>query len=173
MAHANGYIPVNLAIQAGCDSIEHGFFMGRDNLNIMADKQIAWIPTAYTMKSYSEILKNKNPEYDICLRNYFDQLEQINYAKQIGVIVLPGSDAGTCGINHGQGLIQELKVLSELGYSVQNLIKMAAYNSARHSVFEENFIIKPDNIASFIAVKGKPEELIDNLLMNKIVYKLE
>ena len=32
MVHANGKLPVNIAIESGCQSIEHGFFMGKKNL---------------------------------------------------------------------------------------------------------------------------------------------
>ena len=49
MVHANGRRPFQTAVAAGCDSIEHGFFMGNDNLKTMADEAIFWVPTAETM----------------------------------------------------------------------------------------------------------------------------
>ena len=52
MVHANGKKPVAAALAAGCNSIEHGFFMGVENLKIMAEKGIVWVPTACTMKAY-------------------------------------------------------------------------------------------------------------------------
>ena len=39
MVHANGRLPVELALTSGCHSLEHGFFMGRDNLERMAAAQ--------------------------------------------------------------------------------------------------------------------------------------
>jgi DNA ligase (NAD+) len=41
MVHANGDVPVREAVEAGVDSIEHGYFMGRDNLERMAEKSAA------------------------------------------------------------------------------------------------------------------------------------
>ena len=38
MVHANGRAPVEIAINAGVRSIEHGFFMGKENLKKMADR---------------------------------------------------------------------------------------------------------------------------------------
>jgi imidazolonepropionase-like amidohydrolase len=38
MVHANGKMPVKIAVDAGCDSIEHGFFMGVENLHRIADR---------------------------------------------------------------------------------------------------------------------------------------
>jgi len=56
MIHANGRNPVRDAIDSGCDSIEHGFFMGTENLRRLADEQITWVPTAFTMEAYARTL---------------------------------------------------------------------------------------------------------------------
>jgi imidazolonepropionase-like amidohydrolase len=43
MVHANGKLPVEIAIEAGCRSIEHGFFMGRENWiisKLIVDKKV-------------------------------------------------------------------------------------------------------------------------------------
>lgn len=45
MVHANGQEAVRVALEAGRDSIEHGHFMGNDNLSKMAEKGIIWVPT--------------------------------------------------------------------------------------------------------------------------------
>lgn len=44
-AHCSGLAGLQVATEAGVDSIEHGFFMTRDILSLMADKGIAWVPT--------------------------------------------------------------------------------------------------------------------------------
>jgi imidazolonepropionase-like amidohydrolase len=62
MVHANGRIPVMHAVEAGCDSIEHGFFMGKQNLARMAARGTVWVPTAFTMRAYSEKLDPDAPE---------------------------------------------------------------------------------------------------------------
>ncbi len=64
MVHANGKLPVRLALEAGCDSIEHGFFMGRENLGTMAERQITWVPTAYTMQALAENMDPNDPRTD-------------------------------------------------------------------------------------------------------------
>ena len=43
-----------MAAAAGVDSVEHGFFMGQENLRRMADRGTVWVPTAFTMKAYSD-----------------------------------------------------------------------------------------------------------------------
>ncbi len=44
-AHCSGLAGLDVAVAAGVDSIEHGYFMTRDILARMADKEIAWVPT--------------------------------------------------------------------------------------------------------------------------------
>ncbi|MFV1994706.1 MAG: amidohydrolase family protein, partial [Verrucomicrobiales bacterium] len=44
-AHCSGEDGLEIALEAGIDSIEHGFFMSRRILEGMARKGIAWIPT--------------------------------------------------------------------------------------------------------------------------------
>jgi len=40
MIHANGKVPVQIAVESGCHSIEHGYFMGDDNLRRIADERV-------------------------------------------------------------------------------------------------------------------------------------
>ncbi len=48
-------IPVKFAVDAGCDSIEHGFFMGEENLKRMAGRGTFWVPTAHTIEKVIQI----------------------------------------------------------------------------------------------------------------------
>ncbi len=163
MVHANGKIPVRISVEAGCHSIEHGFFMGKENLKIMADKQITWVPTAITMKGYSENLDPGSIEADISLRNLEDQLEQIAYAKEIGVPVALGTDAGSLGVHHGSGVIEEMKLFMKAGYSIQEAVRCSAYNGANLLDIKKSGLLAPGMFAEFIAVKGEPAGLPGSL----------
>jgi len=44
-AHCSGMEGLRIAVDAGIDSIEHGFFLEKEILREMADKSIAWVPT--------------------------------------------------------------------------------------------------------------------------------
>ena len=45
MAHASSAEAVELALRAGVDSIEHGYFITGEQLREMGARRIAWIPT--------------------------------------------------------------------------------------------------------------------------------
>jgi len=163
MVHCNGKLPVEIAVKAGCDSIEHGFFMGRDNLKLMADNQTAWVPTAITMKAYSDQLAFGTIEADISRKNYEHQLEQISIAQDLGVKLVLGTDSGSLGVFHGKSVAEELKILTKAGYSIVKAVKCATSNGAKLLDINKTGQIKPGNSAKILAVKGSPGKLLDNL----------
>jgi imidazolonepropionase-like amidohydrolase len=159
MVHANGKKPVAAAVLAGCHSIEHGFFMGEDNLKLMAEKNIAWVPTACTMKAYSEHMKEGSIEYDVTRMNLDHQLKQIAKARELGVTIALGTDAGSIGVHHGSSVMQELSLLIAAGYSLPEAIKCATLNGSKLLSINDFGLIAKGKPAGFIAVKGDPSNL--------------
>ena len=164
MVHANGYLPVKLAVSAGCDSIEHGFFMGRENMRRMADEGVVWVPTAVTMKAYSDYLEaqghRSDPSFaDVSRRNLQHQLEQIGLARQIGVPIALGTDAGSPGVHHGSAVKTELALLVAAGFSVEEAVRCASRNGARLMKLADRGKIAPGMWADMIAVDAPPDQL--------------
>ncbi len=163
MVHTNGDLPTRIAIEAGCDSIEHGFFMGEDNLKRMADKGIFWIPTACTMKGYAEQLPSDSVEVSVAHKNLEHQLEQIAKARELGVRIGTGTDAGCLGVFHGAAMIEELKLLIKAGFSISGAIRCAALNGANLLRLPDTGAILPGMKATLIAVRGNPSMLPESL----------
>lgn len=151
MVHANGIIPVEIAVSAGCRSIEHGFFMGKENLKKMAEKDIFWIPTAATMKAYCEHWERVGQNPAVARRNLEHQMEQIATAKELGVSIAAGTDAGSIGVHHGRGIIQELIILKRAGLSIQAAIQCATANGARLLNLPVPYLLNRGLPASFIS----------------------
>lgn len=172
MVHANGKIPVEIAVSAGCRSIEHGYFMGRENLKKMAEKGVFWIPTAATMQAYCDHLEQTGENPDTARRNLEDQMEQIALARKLGVPIAAGTDAGSLGVHHGCGIVQELIIFKQAGLSVQEAIRCASANGARLLNLPAPYLLTPGLPASFIVVKGSPDRLPESLLsIEKICIK--
>ncbi|OQY47841.1 MAG: hypothetical protein B6240_05280 [Desulfobacteraceae bacterium 4572_87] len=163
MVHANGEVPVQIALEAGCSSIEHGFFMGEENLAQMAHKNVFWVPTAYTMKAYAEHAEGSNVDRRVALRNLDHQLEQISEAKRLGVPIALGTDSGSIGVHHGSAVISELRLLLDAGFSMEGAIKCASFNNARLLGLDGKGFMKKGMRADFIAVKGSPSGLPESL----------
>ncbi len=170
MVHANGKKPVAVALEAGCDSIEHGFFMGAENLKIMAEKGIVWVPTACTMKAYSEYIKPESIEAGVSRMSLDHQLEQISKARELGVKIALGTDSGSMGVHHGSAVIEELKLLITAGYSLPEAIRCSSCNGARLLGIEDFGVISKGMAATFLVVKGDPSKLPDSLSAIQAIY---
>lgn len=155
MVHANGQEAVRIAIEAGCHSIEHGFFMGRDNVERMAEKQIHWVPTLFAMKACAENGKNQKQK-DIAERTLQHQLEQIEMAKRFGVKIALGTDSGYGGVLHGEAVVYELKLLMKAGLSLSEAIKCATCNGAELLGIDEFGLIAKNRPAHFLVARGTP-----------------
>ena len=175
MVHANGRVPVEIAVKAGCDSIEHGFFMGRDNLSMMADRQTVWVPTAGTMRAYIDFMAQRGngnrggagragesgllSPVEGARRNLEHQMKQIAVAVGLGVPIAVGTDAGSPGVHHGKYLWEEMGLLMEAGLSVQAAVKSATYVNARLLGLKHGGLLAKGSPATFVAAHGSPAEI--------------
>lgn len=127
-AHCSGLAGLQVAVTAGVDSIEHGYFMSRDILARMADKQIAWVPTfapvafqraAPRYAGWDRVTVSK------IARLLDDHAAHVALAHEMGVAVLAGSDAGSPGVDHGSGYVDELIHLHQAGLPIQAVLRAA------------------------------------------------
>lgn len=126
--HCSGEDALKLAVAAGVDSIEHGFFMTPAILEAMAAKQIAWTPTFIPVE-----FQYREPQYGNWdaptrekLRAILDNHAHcLRLAAEYGVAVMTGSDAGSFGVRHGYGLLEELKLMRQAGMSLEAVLAAA------------------------------------------------
>lgn len=163
MVHANGEAPVKAAVEAGCASIEHGYFMGEENLLRMRDRQTVWVPTAVPMAAYGRMLDPASRESEVARRTLEHQLEQLALARRLGVPVAVGTDAGCPGVDHGAGLLEELDLLRMAGFSTEESICCAAATAARLLDLREGGSLSPGQPVTFLIVPGPPGHLPDSL----------
>jgi imidazolonepropionase-like amidohydrolase len=153
---------VRIAVAAGCRSIEHGFFMGKDNLARMADTGVTWVPTVVTMAAYARIFEQIGRNSDVARRMLDDQLEQLAIARRLGVTVAMGTDSGSPGVDHGAAVIAEMQLLMQAGYPLSEAIQCATLNGAR-LVGGEFGLIERGRPAAFVIVEGRPSTLPEGL----------
>jgi len=110
-AHCSGLAGLEVAVAAGVDSIEHGFFMTPSILDVMAEKRIAWVPTVSPV--HFQWARPDLAGWDANtvgnLRRILDgHAEHIGLAHRKGVELVAGSDAGSPGVAHGVALVDEI-----------------------------------------------------------------
>lgn len=172
MVHANGVLPVEGALLGGCHSVEHGFFMGRKNMELMAEKEAVWVPTAFTMKAYGQNCRAAGGEVDekVIRKNLEHQLEQMALARELGVTIALGTDSGSLGVLHGESVVEEMKLLKKAGFTLSEIVQCATGNGARLLGIEEFGILRKGKPATFLVSRGTPGQLPRKLAYLENIY---
>ncbi len=172
MVHANGRQPVQQAIEAGCHSIEHGFFVGKENLALMAEYGCVWVPTVCTMKAYAEILDHDRnfAGSEVATKNMQHQLEQLRLARELGVTVALGTDAGSPGVLHGESVFEEMKLFMKAGFSLAETVQSATSIGAELLGLDGMGVIKKGCAADFLVARGTPGQLPRKLSYLEGIY---
>ncbi|HYG89464.1 MAG TPA: amidohydrolase family protein [Azospirillum sp.] len=128
LAHCSGLAGLEVAVEGGIGSVEHGFFMTRAILERMAGEGIAWVPT------FSPVaFQGAEPRYagwspDIVAtitRIVESHREHVALAHQLGVPVLCGTDAGSHGVVHGRAMVDEMMLLLDAGLPMDAVLRAA------------------------------------------------
>lgn len=171
MAHASGAEGIKNAIQGGVNTIEHGFFVTSEQLAKMRDQNIAWVPTfvpvqiqvdeAHKMGWSPKIVANLQKILD-------DHATRLQEADKMGVTIIAGSDAGSCGVAHGLGLLYELELMEQAGLPAHKNLHAATGASTTHFTFSEKVgLIKPSHKPRMILTEHDPTKTVSNLKKEK------
>jgi imidazolonepropionase-like amidohydrolase len=173
LAHASGDDGIERVIEGGVDSVEHGFFVRDDQLTRMRDRGIAWVPTFSPVQEqvdHAEVMgwdASVVPNLKKILGRHAASLIK---AHGMGVQVIAGSDAGSCGVAHGLGLLYELELMQRAGLSPISVINCATGAGSIRLAFKEKFgQIKPGFRSRFLLTRHAPLENVVNLQLEKIV----
>lgn len=162
MAHASSDDAVRLALEAGVDSLEHGYFLSRSSLEVMAGKGIPWVPTlAPVALQAREPAKNRysDRELNVIKETYKRQQRMVKEASDMGVRLGVGTDAGASGVFHGKGYLEELLLLEEAGLAGEQILRAATNAGAAILGLEKEMgMIRPGLPPHIIAVRGNPLE---------------
>jgi len=114
MAHCNGDKTCFDTLEAGVDSLEHGFFMEDETLHLLAEKQTPWMPTFAPVGNLLGCGRFPDAEVQ---KNLDMQMERVNKAASLGALIGLGSDAGAYLVPHGKGTLDEYDYLRQAGVS--------------------------------------------------------
>jgi imidazolonepropionase-like amidohydrolase len=173
IAHGSGDDGLERAIEGGVDSIEHGFFLRDDQLSKMRDRQVAWAPTFSPVQKQVDHADRLGWDAHVVanLRKILDRhAATLVKAHAIGVQVIAGSDAGSCGVTHGLGFLEELEFMERAGLAPAAIVHSATGASARRLAFKEKFgEIKPGYLSRFILTRHSPLETVANLRKHRFI----
>lgn len=151
------------AVEAGADSIEHGFFVDDATLKKMKAKGTFLVPTLSAAYP-PPFLGIKDPP-SVRMRNEARAFER---AHAMGVRIAFGTDAGT--FNHGENA-KEFDYMVEFGMTPAEAIRAATVMTAELFGLADAGTVEPGKLADIIAVKGNPLEDVKALRDVSFVMK--
>lgn len=131
--HASGEEAVTAALEAGVDSVEHGFFLSRATFERMAAQGVAWVPTLAAVVAHA---RDPQGRHDQKIRSNLweivhKQAQGLRWAARLDVGLVLGSDAGSYGLPHGRALFLEMAAWLEAGVEPQLVWVAATRRAAR------------------------------------------
>ncbi|HSM94763.1 MAG TPA: amidohydrolase family protein [Rhizomicrobium sp.] len=166
-AHSMNDEAMNRCIDAGVDTIEHGYGGKRDTFKRMAERGIAFLPTLTVSEAISEYFygykRGGTPA------PHMEQAHNaFRLAREEGVIIGCGSDVGP--FPHGQSY-RELEWMVKLGMSPREALEAATSVAAKIIRRDDLGHIRTDCLADLVAVDGRPVENISTVAHVRFVMK--
>ena len=112
MAHVNGAERVKAALEAGLDSVEHGYFMDDECLTLLRETGAVWVPTLAATAGFAG---RGGFTQGVAEANVRHSCENIRKAKAMGVLIAAGSDAGAVNVPPDTGIHIEHALLAAAG----------------------------------------------------------
>jgi len=161
--HAMGTKGILNALRAGIDSIEHGVYLDDEAVSLMVEKDVPLIPTVSALFNIeSRGIEAGIPAFAVekTLKVKPYHLESIRMAREAGVRIAMGTDAGTPFNRHGDNL-GELKFLVDCGFAPMEAIEAGTRIAAQVLGLEKELgTVEEGKLADLIMVEGN---LLDNI----------
>ena len=164
MCHALGGRGLDIAIEAGVNSIEHGSYLDEDprHLERMAERGIFFVPTLLVYEYHRKSPQPHVRERALALVEH--HVKSIQRALALGVKVVAGTDAGGHGHPANAG---ELECLVKSGMTPMQALQAATGWAAECLGREADLgTVEPGKLADLVVVNGDP--LADITLLRDI-----
>lgn len=184
--HASLQPSIQMAIDAGFDTIEHATFMTVEQAEQMKEKGLAWVPTMITFFQIADYFKQLMEEQKVANQGmlneevmeqgaFFVESEKAyreNFAQlmRTGVKIATGTDIVLDGFPITP-VADEIRLMVELGMEPLRAIQAATQNAAE--VLDQGDkigVLAQGYIADVLVVKGNPLQQIDALKQVEEVF---
>jgi imidazolonepropionase-like amidohydrolase len=175
-AHAHACRGIENAVEAGCDSVEHGTFADAAVLRRMAEKGTFLVPTncVFPAMMADNRVMDAMPEHlrRRLLENRDTHAEAIRAAHRLGVRIAMGTDAATPGNHHGENARECVLMVTEAGMTPQESIFCATVNPAKLLRQEQNLgSLDAGKYADIVACRANPLDDIEEITRIAFVMK--
>ena len=131
-AHCVGFEGSRQAVEAGVDSIEHGYYLDQDTILLMVEKGTYLIPTMSiwdTRERVGHQFGLFEEPMEVTLERKQNSIDSFRRAMQAGVKIAAGTDAGGAPGRHGF-LAREIELMVDAGMSPKAALESATREAA-------------------------------------------
>jgi imidazolonepropionase-like amidohydrolase len=173
-SHAQGTAGIKAVVKAGIDSVEHGFFLDDEAIDLMLERGVYFVPTLAALY----YIINAGPDAGIpafmvekARRCSDAQLESAAKAWKAGVAIATGNDGGT-PFNTSDNLAGELERLVALGFTPEQALLAATQVSSRLLRMEREIgTVEVGKLADLVVLGADPLKDISNVRRVEMVIK--
>jgi imidazolonepropionase-like amidohydrolase len=172
--HAQGTTGIKNAVRAGIDSIEHGFFLDAEAIDMMLERDTFFVPT---LAALNEVIE-RGPESGIpafiiekAQRSRNAHLDSFRRAREAGVHLAAGNDGGT-PFNQADNLASELECMVAVGMSnVEALVTAHSAAAELLRMAEQIGTVEPHKLADLVVLDADPHADISSVRQVHMVIK--
>ncbi|RKG75076.1 amidohydrolase family protein [Corallococcus exercitus] len=171
-AHTTLDDSIRTAVQAGVDSIEHGYSLPDDVAALMVRKRTFLVPTDSWLEVCDSFDASQMKER--CRRNITRAHDRLRRAVAAGIRVAAGSDMYVVmpGLTRGQACVKGFIAYAEAGLKPVDILRAATVNAAELLRMQDRIgSLEPKKFADLLAVEGDPLKDIRALKQVRFVMK--
>ncbi len=158
-AHAHGATGIRNAVRAGIDSIEHGYFLDDEGIELMLERGTYLVATSAAVRNVATrgVEDGLLPDVHRKACEAVDShIESFGRAWRAGVKLAMGTDSGVPFTRHGRNL-EELAHLVEMGLGPMEAIQVSTLGSARLLRLDDRLgSIEEGKLADLVVCDGDP-----------------
>ena len=155
----------SVAVDAGVDSIEHGTFLTEADLQALAARGGAWVPTVTNTASIVEFLGTDSSGGRLLTEGLANISSLLPVAERLGVTVLAGTDLA---VPHGRVAVEAV-ALRDAGLSTAAALAAVSTSAYAYAGVDRGF--RPGAVADVVFVDADPMEELETLLTPRLVIR--
>lgn len=175
VGHLSNDRAIYQAVKMGLDSVEHGYTMSQETVELMAEKGTFYNPTLCVSHGKDYLMALGVPESTLAKQQAAaeEHIASCSRAIKAGVIIGTGTDlCPSDPIGGTTATIREAEFLVEAGMTSAQALQAATYNGARICGIDKiTGSLEAGKQGDFIIVEGRPDQNISDLRNIKLIAK--